>query len=109
MSSGVRCMRSPIWAPLLRMERWLRQAAFGMAVVPDVNWMFTISSGERFLGGSGRVSSEWSCSDMMDEYGVRVLNESVLTRPCELSTRIILLSVGTTSDSSFDPDRSCTR
>ena len=58
MSFGVRTMRSPIWEPLLRMDRWLRQAALGIAVVPDVNWMFTMSLGERFWG----FSAAWSAA-----------------------------------------------
>ncbi len=48
MSCAVRRILSPIWAPLLRIERCVRQAALGIAVVPDVNWMFTTSDGERF-------------------------------------------------------------
>lgn len=48
MSAGERSMRSPMEKPLLRMERWVRQAAFGAEVVPEVNWMLIVSVGERF-------------------------------------------------------------
>ena len=71
MSSGVRRIRSPIWEPLLRMERCVRQAALGIAVVPDVNWMLTISLGERFWGGKGLASA--LRSDVIEVYGVRDL------------------------------------
>lgn len=47
MSFAVNRIRSPIWEPLFKIEWWLRHAALGMAVVPDVNWMFTTSLGER--------------------------------------------------------------
>ena len=47
ISEGVRSMRSPILLPLLRIERWVRQAAFGTEVVPDVNWMLMMSLGDR--------------------------------------------------------------
>lgn len=44
-------MRSPMEEPLFRMERCVRQAAFGAEVVPEVNWMLTVSVGERCWGG----------------------------------------------------------
>jgi hypothetical protein len=44
MSSGVRSMRSPMLLPLFKMFVCVRQAAFGTAVVPDVNCMLTMSS-----------------------------------------------------------------
>lgn len=53
MSAGERSMRSPMEEPLLRMERWVRQAALGREVVPEVNWMLIVSVGERCWGGSG--------------------------------------------------------
>lgn len=65
MSFGVRRMRSPICEPLFRMLRWLRQAALGMDVVPDVNWMLTMSCGERSRCGSAWASA--CSSDMTDE------------------------------------------
>jgi hypothetical protein len=71
MSSGVRSMRSPIWEPLFRIERWVRHAALGIAVVPDVNWMFTISCGDRSRGGSECPSAvKW---DITDVNGVKLL------------------------------------
>ena len=51
MSAGVRRILSPIWEPLFKIERWLKHAALGIAVVPDVNWMLTMSAGERLRGG----------------------------------------------------------
>lgn len=47
MSMGVRSILSPMLLPLLRIERWVRQAALGREVVPEVNWMLTMSSGDR--------------------------------------------------------------
>lgn len=43
MSRSVNRIRSPIWAPLLRIERCVRHAALGREVVPEVNWMLTMS------------------------------------------------------------------
>lgn len=53
MSCSVRSIRSPMLLPLFRIERCERHAAFGVEVVPEVNWMFTISSGCRDCRGSG--------------------------------------------------------
>lgn len=53
MSRGVRSMRVPMEWPLLRMERWVRAAALGAEVVPEVNWMLMVSLGLRFWGGRG--------------------------------------------------------
>lgn len=53
MSEGVRPIREPMKYPLLRIEWWVRQAAFGVDVVPDVNWMLIISSLCR--GSSGMI------------------------------------------------------
>ena len=50
MSFSVSSMRSPILFPLLRIDRWVKLAALGMDVVPEVNWMLTISSASRFAG-----------------------------------------------------------
>jgi hypothetical protein len=44
-SSGVNNIRSPILLPLFKMLRWLKQAALGMLVVPEVNWMLIMSFG----------------------------------------------------------------
>lgn len=51
MSCGVRSMREPICSPLFRIERWERQAALGAEVVPDVNWILTMSWLERVEDG----------------------------------------------------------
>lgn len=56
MSSGVRRILSPIWEPLLRIDRWIRHAALGIAVVPDVNWMLTMSVGDKLRGGRALLS-----------------------------------------------------
>lgn len=37
-SVGVRPIRVAMKKPLLRIPVWVRQAAFGVEVVPDVNW-----------------------------------------------------------------------
>lgn len=42
-SSGVNSILSPMLFPLFSILRWLRHAAFGILVVPDVNWILTIS------------------------------------------------------------------
>ena len=47
ISFSVRSMRSPMDLPLFRIDRWVRQAALGMDVVPEVNCMLTTSSGWR--------------------------------------------------------------
>jgi hypothetical protein len=53
------------------MERWVRHAALGIDVVPEVNWIFTVSSGERVRGGSGLLSAvSW---DIIDAYCVKLL------------------------------------
>jgi hypothetical protein len=53
-----------------------------MDVVPEVNWIFTISVGERPCGGSGRISG--ASSDNTDEKVVMDLYEDVSTRPASL-------------------------
>lgn len=58
MSLGVRSMRFPMLKPLLRIERWVREAALGVEVVPEVNWMLMVSFGSRFWGGSGEAEDE---------------------------------------------------
>lgn len=83
MSCSVRSMRSPMLLPLFSMERWLKQAAFGEDVVPEVNWMFTISSGWRsdLKNGSDDLPSKriWLKS-------VVVRNFDASIRPSELLT-----------------------
>lgn len=82
----------------------MRQAALGIAVVPDVNWILTMSFGERFRDGRGFPSA---CrSDTMELYGVRHLKSEVLTRPEELSTKIMFWREGIIDDSSFGLVRS---
>lgn len=104
MSSGVRRMRSPIWAPLLRIERCERLAAFGMDVVPEVNCILTMSCGERSRGG--REAPSALRSEVMELYGVRHLYSAVSTRPEELSTNIIFCRLGIRADCSLVDVRS---
>ena len=71
----------------------------GIAVVPDVNWILTMSFGERFRDGRGFPSA---CrSDVIELYGVRHLKSEASTRPEELSTKIIFWREGIIADSSF--------
>lgn len=51
MSCSVRSILSPMLLPLFRIARWERQAALGREVVPDVNWMLTMSLGFSELDG----------------------------------------------------------
>lgn len=53
MSLGVRDMRAPMEWPLLSIEWCVRHAALGEEVVPDVNWIFIVSSICR--GESGEI------------------------------------------------------
>lgn len=102
MSLGVRSMREPIWYPLLRMERWVRQAAFWVEVVPEVNWMLMMSVLERYWGGRG-VEGSWL---RRSRKGVVDLKGAESMRPEELSTRIKCLRVGTVGESRLEPVRS---
>ena len=103
MSDGVRPMREPMKYPLLRMEWWVRQAALGRDVVPDVNWMLTISSLSKALSGfTALVSFEEKSS----KKGVVAEKDEVSIREEELSTRIIFRSEGIDADSSFFAERS---
>lgn len=106
MSWDVSRMRSPICLPLLRIERCERQAARGMAVVPDVNWMLTMSCGERLRGGKESPSA--LRSDVMEAYGVRLLYSEASTRPDELSMYMIFRKLGMSADSSLGMVRSWT-
>jgi len=45
----------------------VRQAALGMDVVPDVNWIFTISWLERGSSGTGDLES---CEEIKDVKGM---------------------------------------
>lgn len=109
MSVGVMPMREPIEKPLLRIEWWLRHAAFGAEVVPDVNWIFTISS--RCNTSSGMTVS---CLFELEDWKISVnglveRKEEVSIREAELSTKMILSNEGTEVDSNFELSRSGTR
>lgn len=104
MSRDVRCIRSPICLPLLRIERCVRQAARGMAVVPDVNWILTMSWGERLRGGKESPSA--LISEVIEVYGIRHLYGEASTRPEELSTYMIFRKLGIRADSSLGMVRS---
>lgn len=79
---------------------WLRQAAFGRAVVPDVNWMLIMSS--RWRGESG-VTAWLVCEYRRSLKGVVDLKSETSRRPAELSTRMTLCRDGTDADS-IDPE-----
>ena len=51
ISFSVRSIRSPIDLPLFKMDRWVRQAALGIDVVPEVNCILTTSFGWRSCWG----------------------------------------------------------
>ena len=105
MSEGVRSMRSPIWAPLLRMERCASMAALGEPVVPEVNCMLTMSVAERGEDGvGGFVEVSWVRVD----HGVAGLIVLGSRRPEELSTRIMDLRVGIAWEVRVGEDRSDT-
>ena len=95
-------MRSPMENPLFRMARCDRHAAFGMAVVPDVNWMLIVSLG--FSGASGVRFRREVCPYRRSSKGIVDLSAATSTRPRELSTRIISLRDGTDADSMPRPD-----
>lgn len=98
MSISVSSIRSPMLLPLLRIERWVRQAAFGIEVVPLVNCILTTSSGWRpGLGTSVPFTpgSSTSLKAMVE------LKASRFTRPEELSATMICFSEGTSSDCSM--------
>lgn len=97
-------MRSPIWAPLLRIERCERQAAFGIEVVPEVNCILTISCGERSRGE--REASSALRSEVMELYGVRHWYSEASTRPEEFSTNMIFRRLGIRTDCSLEDVRS---
>lgn len=96
MSVGRRDMREPMEKPLLRIEWWVRQAAFGRVVVPDVNWMLTMSS--LWSSESGMMSWTPELSFMREVKGVAAENGEVSIRPAALSTKMIFRRDGTDSD-----------
>lgn len=106
MSAGVRSMRAPIWWPLFRMERWARQAALGMEVVPEVNWMLTMSWLESVAEGIGGGATRSAFRSAKGVVARRCLGSM---RPEELSTRTMCFREGTVSDWSFEVKRSGTR
>ena len=106
MSVGVRAMREPMENPLLRIERWVRQAAFGALVVPDVNCIFTMSS--RWSSASGTTLSFREVEPKRSVKGVVERKGEVSIRPWELSTSIMLRREGTDADPNSEADRSGT-
>lgn len=91
----------------MRIEWWVKQAAFGKEVVPDVNWMLIISSGSR--GESGTIAfpvSEEECR--RDSNGVIAEKDETSIRDSELSTRKIFRSEVTLADSIFSASKSGT-
>ena len=83
MSEGVKSILSPMLAPLFRIEWWVRQAALGEDVVPDVNCMLTVSRGSR-SGIDGREEE-----DRREGNGRMALRIERSTREDELSATII--------------------
>lgn len=53
MSFSVRSILSPMLLPLFKIERWVRQAALGAEVVPEVNWILIMSLLSSGCLGSG--------------------------------------------------------
>ena len=76
-----------------------------MEVVPDVNWMLTMSLFDRAEDAVGGDVSE---SRDIESNGVVARNEVASIRPEELSRRTICFNNGIASDSSFDAVKSGT-
>lgn len=100
-------MRWAMKKPLLRIEWWVRQAAFGDDVVPDVNCMLTISSG--CSGAEGLILSLLEVEWNREENGVVAVKNEVSIRPDELSTIKIFRNEGTDSDCRVEDVRSLAR
>lgn len=98
-------MRLPIKNPLFRILLWVKQAAFGREVVPDVNWMLTISSWRNSSSGI-TVSAFLEVCERRLLNGMVARKEEVSIRSSELLTRIIFRSEGTDADSNFKASRS---
>jgi hypothetical protein len=82
----------------LRIEWWVKHAAFGKDVVPDVNWMLTISFGSR--GESGTIAFPFSEDECRrDSNGVIAEKDETSTRDSELSTRKTFRNEVTLADS----------
>jgi hypothetical protein len=94
-SADVRSILSPMLFPLFRIERCDKQEALGIDVVPDVNWILTVSSGCKnwFSNEPAPPASKTSSYEMV----ARRADISIL--PEELSTIITSLRDGTDSDS----------
>jgi hypothetical protein len=88
MSFSVNSILSPILLPLFKMDRCERQTAFGIEVVPELNWILTTSSGCRWRSGSDRPGAPSSSTFSNIVVHLRGL---MSTRPAELSTRITQL------------------
>lgn len=88
------------------MDRWARQAALGIEVVPEVNWIFTISWFERASDSAGGLELLYELKSVK---GVVACSGLGSIRPPELSTRTICCSFGAVSDCNFEADRSGTR
>jgi hypothetical protein len=86
MSAGSSPILEPMKKPLLRMEWWVRHAAFGSEVVPEVNWIFMIFS---FCEVEYR----------RDSNGVVAEKDETSIRESELLTRNILRKEGMLADS----------
>ena len=75
-------------------------------MVPDVNWMLTISLWER---GDEGVGGDVDVSDDIEVQGVRALNGEGSTRPAEFSTRMMFWREEMEEDSSLEDERLGTR
>ena len=98
VSVGVRSILSPMLLPLLRIERWVRQAALGREVVPEVNWMLMISSGDKDRSALEVLPSACDRTSLKLSRGFRF---EASTRPSEFSTRMTCFRDGIESDCSF--------
>jgi hypothetical protein len=91
----------------LRIEWWVKQAAFGKEVVPDVNWMLMISSGSK--GESGTIAfpvPEEACR--RDSNGVIAEKDETSILDFESSTRKIFRNEVTLADWIFFASKSGT-
>ena len=95
MSSGVKSMRSPMLLPLFRIFLWVKQAALGKLVVPDVNWMLTISSECRVSSVSTPCGEGPPSSKTSSYFNIAPKCSSLLIRPWEFSTTMIFWIEGT--------------
>ena len=82
-----------------------RQAALGIDVVPEVNWILTTSLGDRDDEGVGGLASV-SCD--IEDHGVVARNGVGSIRPLEFSTRMMFLRDGMASEVRVELKRSGT-